>query len=686
MVNCLIFELLSNTVCSMKLLWKVVSVILLYCVNTLETTVLIYGLMPVNCKVQNYVGSVPVFHPGDQIKLNIFGNNLHQDFDLGISLNEMCQFVEPSKVTIEPRSGGHLAVISLTAPLIEAFYWQNVRFSLCVKETNDVNWIPQNQDSVALYIEKPFLTPVLAICIIIFCFCTSSLMSGLNIGLMALSPKELLILTNAGTIKEQKYAKKILPVRQSGNYLLCSILLTATLCNSIATVNIDNFVSDAVAVAITTIIIVILCEILPQAICTYFPLLIGYYTIYITRLCMIVTSPVSYPLGKLLNFLLGNQIAASYTRERLKELIKLTELPAHEEKIISGTLDMSKKKVEDIMTMLDDVFTLPITAIMDFETIALILASGYSRIPIYVDNKSNICFVLLTKDLALLDPDDKVPINLLVDKSKFMCSYIPVGTTIDNVLGLFKRSREHMAFVVKEAVKEEDVEKLVIGIVTFEDVIEEILQAEINDETDTFADNRSKKKISAMDNQNLLSLLKKCTRSTAPSENLKLAAFHFLSGVDLLSIKYISSKVLLNLLSLDVYYTAPGKGLPQDVIYIPQVQVDFFVMVLEGLMEVKVGFEELKFEAGPFRYFGLEALKSSTGGKLPGASNNIFRPDYYLLAVKKTLYLKITRSMYEAAILATRFERFQELPRDDLPIDILQYFGVLANVETETIS
>lgn len=656
-----------------------------YCVSYLDATVSVFGLTPVDCEATEYFNSYPVFNPGDNIELNIFGNDLHQILDLGISLNEECYYVEPTKIEIEATPDGHVATISLTAPLIEAFYWEKIKFGMCVKEINDVNWIPQKRDLVALYIVKPILTPTLAVCVIIFCFCTSSLMSGLNIGLMALNPKELLILSNAGTVKEKKYAKKILPVRQSGNYLLCSILITATLCNSVATVNIDNFVSDAVAVAITTVTIVVLCEILPQAVCTYFPLLIGYYTIYITRLCMILTTPVSYPLGKFLNFLLGNQIAASYTRDRLKELTKLTALPANEENIIAGTLDMSKKHVEDIMTMLDDVFALPLTAIMDFETIALILASGYSRVPIYVGTKSNVRYVLFTKDLALLDPDDKVPVKLLVEKSNFECSYLPVGTTLDNVLVLFKKSRAHMAFVVEEAVGEEDVDKLVIGLVTFEDVIEEILQAEINDETDTCADNRSKKKISAMENQNLLLLLQKCTtRSTAPSDNHKLATLHFLSGVELLSIKYISSKILLSLLSLDVYYTAPGNGLPQDVIFIPEVPADFFVMVLEGTMEVKIGSEELKFEAGPFRYFGLEALRSSVG-KSPGTSS-IFRPDYYLIAVKKTLYLKISRSMYEAAVLATRFERFQELPSEDCPVDVLQYFELLAKVEMEIIS
>lgn len=40
---------------------------------------------------------------------------------------------------------------------------------------------------------------------------------------------------------------------------------------------------------------------------------------------------------------------------------------------------------------------------------------------------------------------------------------------------------------------------------------------------------------------------------------------------------------------------------------------DYFVLVLEGRVEVTVGQEQLLFECGPFTYFGTQALVQSVG-------------------------------------------------------------------------
>lgn len=39
---------------------------------------------------------------------------------------------------------------------------------------------------------------------------------------------------------------------------------------------------------------------------------------------MIITFPLAYPVSKMLDFLLGEEIGAVYTRERLKELVRVS--------------------------------------------------------------------------------------------------------------------------------------------------------------------------------------------------------------------------------------------------------------------------------------------------------------------------------------------------------------------------
>ncbi len=85
-----------------------------------------------------------------------------------------------------------------------------------------------------------------------------------HLGLMSLDRTDLKIYENTGTEEEKRYAKAITPVRNHGNYLLCTLLLGNVLVNSTLTILMDDLTSGAVAIVLSTLGIVILGEIIPQ--------------------------------------------------------------------------------------------------------------------------------------------------------------------------------------------------------------------------------------------------------------------------------------------------------------------------------------------------------------------------------------------------------------------------------------
>lgn len=214
------------------------------------------------------------------------------------------------------------AVLRIQMPLMDQ---PGTTYYLCSKVGGGENrWYHLGNEPYLQIRSYAKLLPLwLQIVIIVVCLGFSSLFSGLNLGLMSLDRTDLRIICNTGTDTERRYAHEILPVREHGNYLLCSILLGNVMVNSTFTILLDDLTSGLVAIIVSTLLIVICGEISPQAVCSRHGLAIGAKTIYITKVVMVITWPLAYPISKVLDWVLGEEIGAVYTRERLKELVKV---------------------------------------------------------------------------------------------------------------------------------------------------------------------------------------------------------------------------------------------------------------------------------------------------------------------------------------------------------------------------
>ncbi|KAM5321776.1 metal transporter CNNM2 isoform 3-T3 [Glossophaga mutica] len=494
----------------------------------------------------------------------------------------------------------------------------------------ETTWIYHDGEDTKMIVgeEKKFLLPFwLQVIFISLLLCLSGMFSGLNLGLMALDPMELRIVQNCGTEKEKNYAKRIEPVRRQGNYLLCSLLLGNVLVNTTLTILLDDIAgSGLVAVVVSTIGIVIFGEIVPQAICSRHGLAVGANTIFLTKFFMMMTFPASYPVSKLLDCVLGQEIGTVYNREKLLEMLRVTDpyndLVKEELNIIQGALELRTKTVEDVMTPLRDCFMITGEAILDFNTMSEIMESGYTRIPVFEGERSNIVDLLFVKDLAFVDPDDCTPLKTITKFYNHPLHFVFNDTKLDAMLEEFKKGKSHLAIVQRVNNEGEgDPFYEVLGIVTLEDVIEEIIKSEILDETDLYTDNRTKKKVAHRERKQDFSAFKQTDSEMKVkiSPQLLLAMHRFLATeVEAFSPSQMSEKILLRLLKhpnviQELKFDEKNKKAPEYYLYQRNKPVDYFVLILQGKVEVEAGKEGMKFEASAFSYYGVMALTASPG-------------------------------------------------------------------------
>jgi putative hemolysin len=110
-------------------------------------------------------------------------------------------------------------------------------------------------------------------------------------------------------------------------------------------------------------------------------------------------------------------------------------------------------------------------------TMAAVIASGHSRVPVFEGSVDKVLGILYTKDLLKLFESGSFPGGDFNPKDLVRPTYfIPESKKIDEVLDEFRAKRIHMAVVIDEYGG-------TAGLVTLEDVIEEIV-GEIEDEFD----------------------------------------------------------------------------------------------------------------------------------------------------------------------------------------------------------
>ena len=387
-------------------------------------------------------------------------------------------------------------------------------------------------------------------------------MSGLTLGLMSLDKVDLEILRRSGTAKQQKCADKILPVISNPHRLLVTLLVCNAVATEALPLVLDRLTDPITAVIISVTVVLFFGEIIPQAACASYGLEIGAASAGFVRLLLVLVAPLNIPIGWILDKVLSHRTTALFRRAQLKALVDIHgknqefggHLSADEVRIIKSALDLTNKRAKAAMTPIDMVFMLPMDAVLNEATLTAVLASGHSRIPVHQrGNRCEILGILLVKELILVD------VNAGVRVSSMKIRSLPCllgETPMYDLLKLFEMGRTHMVVLAqptREALMRmraeaheaaidiysisdgdfgsDDDEILrrtsssplssdgesddgdginvfsinfqpnelqLIGIITIEDVLEELIGSEIIDETDIYMDNVSHVRVNAV--------------------------------------------------------------------------------------------------------------------------------------------------------------------------------------------
>lgn len=484
----------------------------------------------------------------------------------------------------------------------------------------------------------------------IICILGGGLAAGLTIGIMSLDPVGLELLIESGDPKEAGYAKVIAPIRKKGNLLLVTLLLTNTVFNELLPLFIDSIhgISQFVALFLPTITVMLFGEIIPQSFCTRYGLAVGARCIWIVRFLELIFAPVAYPLAWILDKVLGEELGTVYSHHQLKGLIDIHSHKRHgeltdvETTILKGALDFSKKKASDIMVPLKDVFMLDASEHIDAEAVARIWQSGRSRIPVCDRDRTNLIGMLFAKDLLVVRTDDNLTVRTILTFYGQPVVRVWSDQHLDAIFTEFKSGKCHLAIVqeVNSGSDEQDPFYDPVGILTLEDVMEELIQDEILDENDdtSTGNKRLRPSISMFSQKGKISRLL--------PEQVNAISSYLSRVVDPFKPHKMSDKVLARLITkvgCTEIEQIPGKDV---LLYTRQQLAGSFTLILSGKFEILNGEEKIRTEMGPWSYLALPAI--TTSGYKPDYTARLLSPNAQLFVVSFAEFQEAVRAEQKA--------------------------------------
>ena len=291
-------------------------------------------------------------------------------------------------------------------------------------------------------------------------------------------------------------AQKVHQLLQRPDRVLGVILLGNNLVNfiaaSCATVVASRFLSEPVAAIVApvvlTVFVLIFAEVTPKTLAEQRPEMIAFPSSYLLQPLLVVCHPMVAMVNAVANALAkaltrGAQAASEeLSAEELRTVVdERTAIPREHQNMLLRILDLEKATVNDIMVPRSEIVGIDLTEAAN-EIAAAIRSAQHARLPVFRERIDDLVGVLqLRRAPRLLSREDFTKEDLVgeVEEPYFVPEATPLHTQLFN----FRKEKQRLALVVDEY---GDVQ----GIVTLEDILEEIVGEFTTNVADDFAEVR----------------------------------------------------------------------------------------------------------------------------------------------------------------------------------------------------
>ncbi len=305
----------------------------------------------------------------------------------------------------------------------------------------------------------------------------SAYFSGSETAMMAMNRYRLKHLANEGHGGARRAARLL----ERPDKLLSVILIGNNFVNfsaaSIATLlALEIFGEAGIAIApiACTLIFLIFSEVAPKTVSAAYPEKIALPSSYILDVLMWVLYPLVWLVNgtangilRLVGFRQEHTVEDNLSREELRTVVfEGAHIAAHPQNMMLGVLDLEKVTVEDIMVPRTEIFGIDLEDDLD-EILDQIRTAQHTRIPVYKGDIDNIIGVLHMRSAAKFLTENDLSKALILQGTDEPY-FVPENTSLQTLLLNFQQQKQRIGMVVDEY---GDIQ----GIVTIEDIIEEII-------------------------------------------------------------------------------------------------------------------------------------------------------------------------------------------------------------------